>query len=158
VLVVILRTLPNMDMVRDQARRTITTEGQQRKIERDKTRVKRGNVQRKRLHVLRNPLKLAFKGWEEVPEPWTYADCKEYIERCHIDKKFAPERHRNKWKSNKANLRFCLCPDFTQRCVEVYQVLYGQASIERNKVMLYICRMVWAELVLKKMVDWRTIK
>jgi hypothetical protein len=43
-----------MDMVRDQARRTITTEGQQRKIERDKTRARRGNVQRKRLHVLRD--------------------------------------------------------------------------------------------------------
>jgi hypothetical protein len=55
-------------------------------------------------------------------------------------------------------LRFFLCLDFIQRCVEVYQVLYEQASVERNEVMLYICRMVWVELVLKKMVDWRTIK
>jgi hypothetical protein len=147
-----------MDTVGDQARCTTVTEGQQRKIERDKTRARRGNVQRKRLHVLRNPLKLAFRGWEEVPEPWTYADCEEYIEWCHIDKKFPPERHRKNRKSNKANLRFCLCPDFTQRCVEVYQVLYGQARVERNEVMLYICRMVWAELVLKKTVDWCTIK
>jgi hypothetical protein len=38
------------------------------------------------------------------------------------------------------------------------QVLYGQANVEKNEVMLYICRMVWTELVLKKMVDWRTIK
>jgi hypothetical protein len=37
--------------------------------------------------VLNNPLKLAFRGLEEVPEPRTYADCKEYIEWCHIDKK-----------------------------------------------------------------------
>jgi hypothetical protein len=147
-----------MDTVGDQARRTTVTEGQQRKIERDKTRARRKNVQQKRLHVLRNPSKLAFRGWEEVPEPWTYADCEEYIEWCHIDKKFPPKRHRKNRKSNKANLRFCLCPDFTQRCVEVYQVLYGQASIERNEVMLYICRMVWAELVLKKTMDWHTIK
>jgi hypothetical protein len=61
-LVVILRTFPNMDTVGDQARRTTITEGQQRKIERDKTRARRGNVQRKRLHVLRNPSKLAFRG------------------------------------------------------------------------------------------------
>jgi hypothetical protein len=108
--------------------------------------------------VLRNPSKLAFRGWEVVPEPWTYADCEEYIEWCHIDKTFPPERHRKNRKSNKANLRFYLCPDFTQQCVEVYQVLYGQASVERNEVMLYICRMVWTELVLKKTVDWCTIK
>jgi hypothetical protein len=64
--------------------------------------------------VLRNPSKLAFRGWEEVPKPWTYADCEEYIEWCHIDKKFPPEWHRKNQKSKKANLRFCLCPDFTQ--------------------------------------------
>jgi hypothetical protein len=30
--------------------------------------------------------------------------------------------------------------------------------VERNEVVFYICRMVWAEVVLKKKVDWRTIK
>jgi hypothetical protein len=45
------------------------TDAQHRKIEKEKTRVQRGNVQRKRLHVLNNPSKLAFRGWEEVPEP-----------------------------------------------------------------------------------------
>jgi hypothetical protein len=108
--------------------------------------------------VLNNPSKLAFRGWKEVPEPWTYADCEEYIEWCHINKKFPPEQHRKNRKSNKANLRFYSCPDFTQRCIEVYQVLYGRANVERNEVVLYICRMVWAEVVLKKKVDWRTIK
>jgi hypothetical protein len=118
--------------------------------------MRRENVQRKRLHVLSNPSKLVFRGWEEVPKTWAYADCKEYIEWCHIDKKFPPEQHRKNRKSNKANLRFCSCPDFTQQCIEVYQVLYGHANVERNEVVLYICRMVWAEVVLKKKVDWRT--
>jgi hypothetical protein len=49
-------------------------------------------------------------------------------------------------------------PGLYTTMLEVYQVLYGQASVERNEVMLYICRMVWVELVLKKTVDWRTIK
>jgi hypothetical protein len=147
-----------MDMVGEQAGGSTLTDAQHRKIEKDKTRVRRGNVQRKRLHVLHNPSKLAFRGWEEVLEPWTYADCEEYIERCYIDKKFPPERHRKNRKSNKANLRFCSCPDFIQRCIEVYQVLYGRANVERNEIVLYICRMVWAEVVLKKKVDWHTIK
>jgi hypothetical protein len=71
-----------MDTVGDQARCITVTKGQQRKIERDKIRAKMGNVQQKRLHVLRNPSKLEFREWEEVPEPWTYADCEEYIEWC----------------------------------------------------------------------------
>jgi hypothetical protein len=68
--------------------RTITTSYAHRQnIEMDKTRVRRGNVQWKRLHVLNNPSKLAFKEWEEVPKPWKYANCEEYIEWCHINKK-----------------------------------------------------------------------
>jgi hypothetical protein len=147
-----------MDTIGEQAGGPTLTNAQRWKIEKDKTRVWRGNVQRKKLHVLNNPSKLAFRRWEEVLEPWTYANCEEYIEWCHIDKKFPPERHRKNRKSNKANLRFCSCPEFTQRCIEVYQVLYGRANVERNEVVLYICRMVWAKVVLKKKVDWRTIK
>ena len=79
-----------MDMVGEQARGPMLTDIQRRKIEKDKTRVQRGNVQRKRLHVLNNSSKLTFRGWEEVLEPWTHADCKEYIEWCHNDKKFPP--------------------------------------------------------------------
>jgi hypothetical protein len=99
-----------MDTVGDQARHTMVTEGQQRKIERDKTRARRGNVQRKRLHVLRNPSKLAFRGWEEVPEPWTYADCEEYIEWCHIDKKFPLERHRKKSEVKQSKFEVLFMP------------------------------------------------
>jgi hypothetical protein len=86
-----------------------------------------------------------------------YADCKEYIEWFHINNKFFPEWHRKNRKSNKANLRFCSYLGFTQQCIEVYQVLYGRTNVDRNEVTLYICRMVWAEVILKK-VDWRTIK
>ena len=35
---------------------------------------------RKRLKVLDNPQKLAFRGWTDVLEPWTFKHCKEYIE------------------------------------------------------------------------------
>jgi hypothetical protein len=75
-----------MGMLGEQVGGPTLTDAQRRKIEKDKIRVRRGNVQRKRLHVLNNPSKLAFRGWEKVPEPWTYADCEEYIEWCHIDK------------------------------------------------------------------------
>jgi hypothetical protein len=147
-----------MDTVGKQTGGPTLTDAQRREIERDKTRVRRGNVQQKRLYVLNNPLKLVFRGWEEVPKPWTYADCEEYIEWCHIDKKFPLERHRKNRKSNKANLRFCSCPDFIQWCIEVHQVLYRHENVDRNEVVLYICPMVWAKAVLIKKVDWRIIR
>jgi hypothetical protein len=78
---------PSMDMVEKQSRLHKFTNFQHQKIKKDKTRLWRGNIQRKRLYVLGNPTKLAFRGWEEVPEPWTYANCKEYIEWCHFNKK-----------------------------------------------------------------------
>jgi hypothetical protein len=134
-----LRAPSSMGTVGKQTQGPTLTNAQHRIIEKDKTRVWRGNVQQKRLHVLNNPSKLAFMGWEVVPEPKTYANCKEYIEWCHINKKFPPERHRKNRKSNKANLKFCSHPDFTQRCIEVYQVLYGCANVDRNEATLYNC-------------------
>jgi hypothetical protein len=70
VLGVTQRAPPSMDTVGEQTRGPMLTDAQCRKIERDKTRVQKGNVQRKRLHVLNNPSKLAFRRWEEVPKPW----------------------------------------------------------------------------------------
>jgi hypothetical protein len=118
-LVITLKTTPSMDTIKEQSRRCTFTDAQCRKIEKDKTRVRRGNVQRKKLHALRNPTKLAFRRWEEVPRPWTYANCKEYIEWCHINNFFFPQRHRKNRKSNKENPKFCLCSNFTQLYIEV---------------------------------------
>jgi hypothetical protein len=134
------------------------TEAELRKEESDKHRKRRGAFQRKRLHVLQNPKMLAFRGWKDVPEPWTFADCCEYIEWCHIGKVFPEDRHNKHRRFSKANLRYCLDKEFKQRCIEVYQVLYNHGTVQRNEVSLTICRMVWAELKLGKMVDWRTLK
>ena len=51
--------------------------------QRDRTRDRRGKPCRKRLKVLDNPHKLAFRGWTDVPEPWTFEQCKQYIEWYH---------------------------------------------------------------------------
>jgi hypothetical protein len=40
-----------------------------RKEEADRTRERRGAIQRKSMHVLQNPEKLAFKDWKDVLEP-----------------------------------------------------------------------------------------
>ncbi len=132
--------------------------GTDRKRLKDLTRKRGGKMMKKRLHVLNNPAKLAFRGWEDEPEPWKYSTCEEYIEWCHITKQFPHERHRYHRHSDKANLTHCLNAAFVERCIEVYQFLYKLPHVERNEAPLFICRMVYAEVVLHKVVDWTTIK
>ena len=56
--------------------------------QRDRTRDRRSKPCRKRLKVLDNPHKVAFRGWTDVQEPWTFEQCKQYIEWCHVGKAF----------------------------------------------------------------------
>jgi hypothetical protein len=134
------------------------TEAELRKEEADKTMERRGTIQRKRLHVLRNSEKLAFRGWKDVSEPWTFVGCCEYIEWCDIGKVFLEEHHNKHRRFSKTNLKYCLDAELKQRCIEVYQVLYNHVIVHRNDASLTICRMVWAELKLGKVVDWTTLK
>ena len=80
--------------------------------QRDRTRDQRGKPCRKRLKVLDNPQKLAFRGWIDVPEPWTFEHCKQYIEWCHVGKAFKRDWYLAHHSVNKANLKFCENPDF----------------------------------------------
>ena len=82
--------------------------------QRDRTRDRRDKPCRKHLKVLDNPQKLAFKGWTEVPEPWTFEYCKQYIEWCHVEKAFKRDRYLAHRSANKANLKFCENPDFLE--------------------------------------------
>ena len=91
-------------------------------------------------------------------EPWTLANCCEYIEWCHIGKVFPEDCHNKHWRFTKANLKYCLDAKFKQRCIEVYQVLYNHGTLHKNEVSYTICQIVWAELKLEKVVDWRTLK
>jgi hypothetical protein len=97
------------------------TEAELRKEETDKHRERRGAFQRKRLHALRNPEKLAFTGWKDVLEPWTLANYCEYIEWYYIGKVFPEDRHNKHRRFSKANLKYCLDAEFKQWCIEVYQ-------------------------------------
>ena len=138
--------------------RTARTTYAMRKAIVDKNRKRRGNTHRKRLQVLNSPDHPAFKGWSEEIEPWSMQICEDYIEWCHIGKLFPAWRHHHNRHTNKANLKYCENPAFVQRCIEIWQVLYKTPFVERNEVTLSIARGAYAEVVLKKEVDWSTIK
>ena len=124
--------------------------------QRDRTRDRRGKPCRKRLKILDNSHKVAFRGWTYVPEPWTFEQCKQYIEWCHVGKAFKRDRYLAHRVANKANLEFCENPNFLERCIHVYQYLYCKEKVVCNEVNYKICRMVWVEVGLQRRVDWRS--
>ena len=124
--------------------------------QRDRTRDQRGKPCRKRLKVLDNPEKLAFRGWTDVPELWTFEHCKQYIEWCHVGKAFKRDQYLAHCLANKANLKFCENPDFLEQCIQVYQYLFRKEKVVCNKVNYKLCRMVWVEVGLQRRIDWRS--
>lgn len=129
----------------------------ERKKIKDKGRRRPGHRHKKRLHILYDDKQKAFNGWEDVQNTWTYQMCENYIEWCHISKLFSFSRHTPHRKSDKANLHHCKHPKFKERCIEVWQHLYGKAKVKRNEVNLSIARMVYAEEILGKSVDWKSL-
>lgn len=125
---------------------------------RDIGRVRNCKASKKRLHILLDPDKHAFDGWENQPQPWTKKTCERYIDWCHIDKIFPHSVHRKHCKRKVANLHFCKDPEFLERCIQVHQHLYDDPYVARNESSLAILRMVYAEQKLLRTVDWSTIK
>ena len=121
----------------------------------DRTRDRHDKPCRKRLKVLDNPQKLAFRGWIDVLEPWTFEHCKQYIEWYHVGKAFKRDRYLALRSANKANLKFRKNLDFLERCIQVYQYLFRKERVVRNEVTYKLCRMVWVEVRLQRKIDWR---
>jgi hypothetical protein len=113
-------------------------------------------IGKKRLHIF-DESKKAFDGWEDLPEPWTFETCEAYIEWCHIGKGFPHDCYKLQRKVDKANLHYCEWPIFKERSIEMCQHIYEKPFLERNECPLSILRMVYAEVVLGKRVDWMTI-
>ena len=88
--------------------------------ERNRVRERRGQHCRKWMKVLNNGEKLAFRGWKDVPEPWTYEMCKQYIEWCHNEKAFNRDQYLAQRSIGRANLKFCENSDFLENCIQLY--------------------------------------
>ena len=107
-------------------------------------------------NLLNNPQKLAFRGWTDVPEPWTFEHCKQYIKWCHVGKAFKRDRYLAHRSANKTNLKFCENPDSLERCIQIYQYLFRKERVVRNEVIYKLCLMVWVEVGLQRRIDWRS--
>jgi hypothetical protein len=132
---------------------------QEMKLIRDKGRKRSGKIHKKRVAILIHPKIKAFKGWRNEPEPWSYKTVCKYVDWCHISKLFPLCRHKEHLKQNKVNLAYSKDEGFILRCCEVWKHLYLEDSTYRNdNFCFFLVRMVYAEYVLKKEVDWSTLK
>lgn len=131
----------------------------EKKAVRDKDRKRKGKSHKKRVPLLLHPKIKAFLGWKTEQEPWTYETVNKYVDWCHINKLFPYWRHKIHLAQNKANLGYCKNESFTKRCLIVWMRLYGDSKPCRNdNFCFFLVQMVYAECILKKKVDWTTVK
>lgn len=130
----------------------------EKKKNRDAHRKRKGRPQKKRLYLLFDPTHKAFKGWEDVQGIWKMGSCEKFIEFCHINKYFPFAMHEVHRHNSYVSLSHCLCEEYKERCIQVFQHINDLAKIPSNRVGLSIARMVYAEVALKKVVDWRTLR
>ncbi len=116
----------------------------------------RGRIAKKRKEILKNPKILAFRGWEEETEPWSFATCVRYVEWCHINKLFPLHWHNIHRHKNEANLRECHHYEFKARCIYAWHMIYGNNHIFKYEVPYFLAQMAYAEMILGKNVHWWT--
>lgn len=109
-----------MDSIGEQALELMREEKKRKK---DKGRLWHGKMIKRRLHVINNPAKIAFRGWEDETKHWSLATRKDYLEWCHISMIFAPHHHQFNHCYIKGNLKYALNEDFKLQCIQVHQYL-----------------------------------
>jgi hypothetical protein len=92
-----------------------------------------------------------------VAKPWNFGNCEAYNEWCHISRGFPHSRYKLHCNVDKANLYHCKWFVFKEQCIEMCQHVYETFVLEHNECPRSILRMVYAEVVLGKQVDWTTI-
>ena len=104
---------------------------------------------------------IAEPGWDTKPLPyWVYNTAKKNVKMYHIDK-FFPE---TVWLYNHKNSRVkpkeSKSKHFAHRALEVWSALYPNKPFgpeNKNIISYSMAAMVYAEIELKKKVDWRTV-
>jgi len=110
--------------------------------------------------ILLHPKIKAFKGWRIEPEPWSSKTISKYVHCCHVNILFPLYHHRVHWKSNKVSLAYFKDFFFVKRCLEVWNTMYLKhaGGFQNDNFSLFLVNMVYAKFVLKKKVDWSTLK
>lgn len=80
------------------------------------------------------------------------------LEDFFISKIFIPHCDQLNRCYNKENLKYALNEEFKMTYIQVHQQLYDEEIILQNNALFFLYRMVYIEVILKNVKDWRTIK
>ena len=107
--------------------------------------------------ILDNENVKAEDAWEaETEEFWTSKTCKKYVKMYHIDKLWPRECHESHTKNFACRPWMCKNDHFNHRAEEVWRALFGDRPRNKGFFNYSLVSMVYAELILKRKVDWST--
>ena len=100
---------------------------------------------------------VAEPGWEDEPKKvWDCTTCKKYVKMSHLAKLWPRERAAVQVRRWEGTMSTCTSQHFVLRYEEITAA--ANLPVSKPNVMNYSnMAMIWAEIVLHKEVDWRTI-
>ena len=111
-----------------------------------------------RWDVLENEDIKAERGWELVKGLWTSNICKKYVKMYHIGKLWPREELEVHSKAHACKSSGCKDDLFIHRAHEVWRALFGDRDYSKSGFQYGLLAMVYAELILKREVNWGTFR
>jgi hypothetical protein len=100
-------------------------------------------------------------GWDSVTSPlWVCNMAKKYVKMHHIDKLFPEAVWKYNHRASSVKPKESTSKYFAHRALEVWSVLYPDKPFgpnNKNIISYSMVAMVYAEIELKRKVDWRTL-
>src|SRR5665213_3516984 len=125
---------------------------------------RRGNAPRSRpqpinLEVARDPNILANPGWQNERGTWMYSTVRRYVEWTHLTRMFVPSANDERMSKQRYGIwREVSHQIFGERCKEVWDFLWGAPrEFDCGHMLMWLCQMVYAEVILGVDIDWSTI-
>jgi hypothetical protein len=104
---------------------------------------------------------LTEPGWDSVTSPlWVYNTAKKYVKMHHIDKLFPEAVWKYNHRVSGVKPGESTSKHFAHRALEVWSALYPDKPFgtnNKNIISYSMAAMVYAEIELKRKVDWRTV-
>jgi hypothetical protein len=111
--------------------------------------------------ITENSAILAEPGWNSVPSPyWVCNVAKKYVKMHHIDKLFPKAVWNYNHRVSGVKPSDSKSKHFAHRALEVWSALYPDKPFgpkNKNIISYSMAAMLYAELVLKRKVDWQTL-
>ncbi len=86
-----------------------------------------------KLKTLENPTIVINVGWQNLPQPWSYMLCSQYVQWCHINKKWPLSMHEVCKNNNSAQYTSCVDEHMKAIMLEVHMAMMGSHFFPKTK-------------------------